>query len=64
MTMIHDHDRGCALVTIVDLTTHGGYTFDDGFERWDEVTHSTCWTIPDAVIQGNRMLHLRYQVRC
>ena len=25
------------LVTIADLTTHGGYTFDDVFDRWDEV---------------------------
>lgn len=30
-----DHGRG--RVTIADLTTHGGYTFDDVFDRWDEM---------------------------
>jgi 2-keto-4-pentenoate hydratase/2-oxohepta-3-ene-1,7-dioic acid hydratase in catechol pathway len=30
----HRHDS----VTVADLTTHGGYTFDDIFDRWEELS--------------------------
>ena len=36
VVVIETDDRG-GQVTVTDLTTHGGFTFDDVFDRWDEV---------------------------
>ena len=33
-------DPGSGRVTLVDLTNHGGFTFDDVYDRWDEVLGS------------------------
>ena len=35
--IVADIDSDRDLVTVADLTTHGGFTFDDVFDRWDEV---------------------------
>jgi hypothetical protein len=35
--IVVDTDHGRGLLTIADLTTHGGRTFDDVFGRWDEM---------------------------
>jgi 2-keto-4-pentenoate hydratase/2-oxohepta-3-ene-1,7-dioic acid hydratase in catechol pathway len=36
VVVIEGDDHG-GRVTITDLTTHGGFTFDDVFDRWDEM---------------------------
>ena len=35
--IVVDTDPDRDLVAVADLTAHGGYTFDDVFDRWDEV---------------------------
>jgi 2-keto-4-pentenoate hydratase/2-oxohepta-3-ene-1,7-dioic acid hydratase in catechol pathway len=35
--IVVDTDQGRGRVTVADLTTHGGYRFDDVFDRWDEM---------------------------
>src|SRR5688500_14164671 len=45
--VVLDADHGSGRVTLVDLTTHAGFTFADVFDRWDDV-HGVAATIAGA----------------